>query len=119
MPEPALRLEVQGRTYAQLQELRLELESDIQSIRRQIERAQAEARATGKYASDHWWLKVHQALRIKGHQCQEIQQEMGRITKARKAARSREVELRFVEAARRRLPPEVFRSLMEEALKVA
>jgi len=119
MPEPTPRPETRGRTYEELQALRLELEDDIRSIRKQIQRAQVAVRATGQYASQQWWLKVHEALRIKGHQCQEVQQEMGRLTRARKAAKAQAVEARFVEVARKRLPEELFRALMDEALKVA
>jgi len=62
-----------------------------------------------------WWNKVQNALRFKGVQHQRFQRRWGEVRKLARVARVESFESRFVQAARRRLDPALFRALSEEA----
>lgn len=111
MPSTSVLLNLKGKTRAELLEQKLQLELEISKIRTQLDRARDEARHTGKYADGRWWLKTHQALRIKGKQCQQIQA----VLHALRQDSLRNLESRFVTLAKQELPEEVFRKLLEKA----
>ena len=95
-----------------LLELKLELETDLDSIRAQIDAARSKAAATGVYADADWWRKVNWAKKLKGRMCQKLQLEI-RKRRDPKDALGRA----FLEVARRSLNPEVFEQLQDQALE--
>jgi uncharacterized protein HemX len=87
------------------------LEQEMDQVRDQIERAKVRQIETGKYADPDWWRRANQVLRIKGRQVQAIQNELGGLKKHKASTWERA----FVEAAERRLDPEVYQTLRDEA----
>jgi len=112
MPEPSpISLDLRRKSRDELLDLKLRFETEIVSIRTQISRAKAEARSKKVFTAPEWWYKAHQALRIKGRQCQQVQLELSRA----RARRITSLEKAFLEAARERLDPELFSNLIEAA----
>jgi hypothetical protein len=108
--------EARGKSHAELLQLKLQLEGELATIRRQLDHAKAEARASGKFANPSWWAKAHQALRRKGRQCQQVQMELGRLRKAR----IRSVEGHFLDVCRERMGGDPnFKSFLETAKRRA
>lgn len=114
MSDPVV-LDLRGKNRGELLGTKLSIELEISSIRTQIGRARAEARKSGRFADAAWWSKVHQALRIKGRQCQQLQKELGRL----KTARHRSVESHFFDVARERMDDANFKVYLETAKRRA
>lgn len=92
----------------ELAETKLRFEDEIFKINLQIDAAKERG------SVDRGWLrKAESARRMYGRDCQRIQIEQGR----RKKSHTISFERRFIEAARRRLNEEVYKSLMDEALE--
>jgi hypothetical protein len=91
--------------------MKLRLETEIVSIRNQLNRAMNEARRTGRFADGSWWVKSNHALRVKGRQCQQIQNA---LHDRRQSARQG-LESKFVTIARQELSEEVFQRILEKA----
>jgi len=109
-------LELRGKSQSELLQLKLQLEGELATIRKQLERARVEARASGKYASASWWAKANQALRRKGRQCQLVQMELHRL----RQARIKSVEGHFLDVARERMGMDPnFKSWLETARRRA
>ncbi len=115
MPEPSLALDLRHKSREELLRTKSFLEAELSSIRTQLDRARADARKLGRFADLSWWGKVHQALRIKGRQCQQIQLELRRF----RLAKQQSVESYFLEVARERMDPEVFQTFLETAKRRA
>ncbi len=111
MPETSLALNLRGKSREELLRTKQQLETEITSIRTQLDRARRESREMGRFAKVLWWCKIHQALRIKGRQCQQIQFELGRL----RTARQHSVEGHFLDVARERMDPEKFQTFLETA----
>lgn len=111
MPETSLALNLQGKSREELLRTKQLLETEITSIRTQLARARADSRERGRFANVLWWCKIHQALRIKGRQCQQIQLELGRM----RAAHQHSVERHFLDIARERMDPLNFKVFLETA----
>jgi len=103
--------ELQTKTAEELLQIKLDLETDIDSIKSQIEAAQVKARETGVYADSVWWGKVKWALKSKGRQCQQIQLLLRQKNRAVQTG----LENTFVTTARELLPPEQFQAIMDSA----
>jgi len=99
----------------ELLQIKLTLESDIDSIRAQIDAAQAKARETGEFADSDWWGRAKWALKSKGRQCQQIQLLLRQKNKAAQGS----LENCFMTTARELLPAEQFQAILDTArLKV-
>ena len=88
-----------------------ELEGEMDHIRSQIASAKARVAETGEYSDRGWFIRANDALRHKGREAQRIQWLIG---KAKKKLSST-FEQQFIAAARRRLQPDVFAELINEA----
>lgn len=87
----------------------------LASLKSQIDGAKATAAATGEYGDRDWFNRVNFAYRMLAKEHQAIQREIGeRNRKQRKHGGDRTAQA-FIEAARRRLDSELFRSLLDEA----
>lgn len=111
----SVALEVQGKSQEELLQLKLQLEGELATIRKQLDRARVEARASGKYANPAWWAKANQALRRKGRQCQQVQMELHRL----RIARIKSVEGHFLDVARARADSANFKVWLETAKRRA
>jgi hypothetical protein len=66
-------LDLQGKKRTELLKLKLELGSDMDNIRGQLEKAKHEYRKSGRRADEDWFRRADSVLRIKGRQVQQIQ----------------------------------------------
>lgn len=111
-----IALDLRGKNRGELLGLKLALDREISSIRTQIMRVRLEARKTGHHADAAWWSKVHQALRIKGRQSQQVQKELGRL----RVTRQRSVESHFLDVVRERMEHDPnFKTWLETARRRA
>lgn len=92
-----------------------ELVMDMAQIRTQLEAAKAIAKETGHFANRDWFRRASMALRLKGVRHQAYLRRASHLRGRDKEARGRTFEKSFIDAARRRLNPEVFAGLLQEA----
>jgi hypothetical protein len=62
----------------------------------------------------HWFVNAETALRYKNVERQRLQNELGRLNREIKAANGWAQDRRFADIARRKLPPEIFQSILAE-----
>jgi hypothetical protein len=117
MREDILMLDLEGISLEELQEMQEEVNRDLASIKLQITKAKSLAAVEGKYADRDWWVRVNQALKIKGRQSQQIQKAIGLANKKRKQEHQLRFERRFMEIAKQELEPEVFQRIMSQVTK--
>lgn len=108
-------LDVTGKSRDDLLKLKQLLELELGAMRSKIQQAQVRARQLGDYASPAWWARIHQAKRILGRQCQQVQLELGRI----KLKRVRSVEDHFLDVCRERMDEANFKAYLETAKRRA
>lgn len=84
-------------------------------IKSQLDTARSAVAAGGEYSAAEWYRKAEQALRIAGRTAENMQFRLGELKRRRRLEDASAGGQRFVEAARRKLPPDVFQALMEEA----
>lgn len=100
-----------------LEEARDILETDIAVIRTQIESARQKCAITGIYEDAEWYNSATTALRFKGLAHQKILRRIGELNRKKREARLNRREIFFVDIAKRRLSPEIFESILCEALE--
>ncbi len=98
-----------------MQEERDLLETEIADIKNQLRVARSKAAATGEYADHDWFCRASAALRIKGRQFNYLNREIGQQEKKLRRERNDSWERRFITVAKRRLDPETYESIVEEA----
>lgn len=111
MADVRFYVDLRGLSRKELLEKKLTLEAEITAIREKLERARVKSKTQGVFADTAWWLRTHQALRIKGRQSQQIQ---AALSKLREEDRT-ELQSRFMDVARAKLPADLFHSLLEQA----
>jgi len=104
-----------NRPLDQMKAERDKLEEDIASMRGQIEAAQAEKHRTGQHADPGWWARVNSARRHASARLQKLNRDIAELERARRQGEGSAFAVRFVEAAKRRLRPETFNAIAEEA----
>lgn len=92
-----------------------DLQNDLGRIKAHIELAQAKRRTSGQFADPVWFANAKIALRHKGAIHQKLQKRLGELNRQEKQTRGSDFEKRFIEVARRRLTPEVFSAIFNEA----
>lgn len=92
--------------------LKIELDANIAQVTTQIDEARARAAAEGEYADRDWYHRASYAKKRLGRLSQTLQLKIREL----KGRREHDVTRYFVDAARRRLQPDVFHDLMTEAL---
>jgi hypothetical protein len=112
---PPAALDLTGKSRDDLLKLKQLLELELGVMRSKIQQAQVRARQIGDYASPAWWARIHQARRILGRQCQQVQLELGRL----KQKRARSVEDHFLEVCRERMDEANFKVYLETAKRRA
>lgn len=91
------------------------LAEQMAGIKAQLDEAKGHAAVEGDYSDREWFNSARNALRIKGQLHQQVAQEIGRRNRLEKAQRANAREVHFVRIARRRLDPDLFREIMDEA----
>jgi hypothetical protein len=86
-----------------------DLAEECTDIRAQLEHAEAK----GDY-DRRWFVNATTALRYKTQVKQRLQNELGRVNREIKAAKGRAQDARFADIAKRRLPPDIFQSILAE-----
>jgi len=112
----SIYLSLDGLTETELLDLKEETDLALASIKIQIEDAKARA-AEGSYSNRDWWRRVNNARRIKGLQSQQIQRALGKLRREKKAKNQADLSIRFMDIARRDLPPELFHQILNKALE--
>jgi hypothetical protein len=102
-----------------LEEARSQLEADMGKIRLQLDHARANVHATGEYADPKWFVSAQHALRCKGQAHQNLLREIATLKRQQKQTISLSFEKAFIAAARRRLSPDLWRALCDEAREAA
>ena len=103
--------DITGLSKAELQELKIKIDSEIDAIRDQLKRVEATAASGGEYADPDWYWSAVRARKHKVRQSQMIQSEFTR----RKEMRQGTIEGHFVDIARIRLSSDLFDELLDEA----
>lgn len=93
--------------------LKVELETDLDNIKYQLETAEAETAASGIYADSNWYHAAKLAQRRKGRQVQQIQLELKNRRENRPKVRG--IPDAFMDIAREMLMPELFNEIFDEA----
>jgi|JI10StandDraft_1071094.scaffolds.fasta_scaffold273698_1 hypothetical protein len=115
----------------ELLELRVKLDKENDSIKMQIEAAEAKARQTNEYADNKWYQSAKTAKKIHGRQTQAVALELSKRkaqkrTDARLAAsqdppkitrenKNISIQKAFVDIARTKLDPTLFNQILSEA----
>lgn len=97
-----------------IDELLVSVCRDIAQIKYQLETAKSES-VNGKYADPVWFRSATHALRMKGIQHQQLTVEKSRRNRLEKEERCSRYERVFIDTARLRLSPEMFREISTEA----
>jgi len=84
-------------------------------LKMQLEGAKAHAAATGDFSDRDWYNRANFAYRMLAKEHQQCLREIGERNRARRRATGEEFEQKFLEVARRRLHPDVFRDIFDEA----
>lgn len=105
-------------TLEQMKAERDELEESIASMKGQIAKAKAERHRTGTFADTAWWAKVNSAKTHASQRLQKLNRDIAAAERARRQATGGSFAARFVEAAKRRLKPEVFKAISEDANEI-
>lgn len=85
-------------------------------LKSQIEGAKANAAATGDYSDRDWYNRANLAYRMVAKEHQTCLREIGERNRARRRANGDSVDRRFISIARHRLDPDLFKSIMDEAM---
>ena len=100
-----------------------ELNETSAKIKDQLLAAQAIKIKTGEYADPDWWRRANYALKGHRRQAQGCQVRLGDVNRQLRALRAaesdRKFERRFINAARRMLPPALYSKLCDIALSDA
>lgn len=91
------------------------LAADAGMVRIQLEEARTKAFEDDVCANRDWYRRASIALRLKGARHQMLLRRAAQLRNDTKAANAAAWEKRFVDAARRRLTPEAFAAILEEA----
>jgi hypothetical protein len=78
-----------------------------------IKRQLGNAKTTGNY-DRRWFAAAESALRFKNVERQRLQSELGKINEKIREAHGRAQDRRFADIAKRKLPPELFQSILAE-----
>jgi hypothetical protein len=116
-PSRPIKLDLEGLTEEQLLEKKLDIDTEIGSIKSQIEQARIEAAEDGRYADRDWWQRANAAMKIKGNQSQQVQIRL-RVMK-RERHEKLMWERHFVLIAKRRLSEELFDEIHAKAKEAA
>lgn len=92
-----------------------ELTEAIAHIKGQLDRAAAELAETGVYADRKWYVSAKYALRMKGAKHQRLLRYTADRKRQERKTKSQRFEQCFLASCRRRLNPELFAELMQEA----
>lgn len=92
-----------------------EVEKDLASMRGQMATAKAQRVKTGQYADPTWWAKLNGARAHASQRLQKLNRDIAAAERARRQSEGRSFAARFVEAAKRRLKPDVFTAIADEA----
>jgi hypothetical protein len=106
-------LDLQGKKRTELLKLKLELGSDMDNIRGQLEKAKHEYRKSGRRADEDWFRRADSVLRIKGRQVQQIQVRLAEMKEDKK----RQVPMLFMKKAEELLDKETFQRVLDETMK--
>jgi hypothetical protein len=106
-------LDLSGKKRSDLLRLKLELGSDMDHIRGQLDKAKHEYRKTGRRTDEDWFRRAKSVLRIKGRQIQQIQIRLVEL----KAAKKEQLPTVFMKLAKEKLPDDKFQKLLDAALE--
>jgi hypothetical protein len=93
-------------------DLKLQIDSELADIKRQIQAAKTRLATTGEYSNPEWFARISAARQIKGYQSQLLQSKIAKKSKVRSVG----VGQIFMEIAQRELPQDLFAKLLEAAL---
>jgi len=88
--------------------------SEMARMKAQIFEAKSRA-VDGDYSDPDWFRRVNTALRYKGIRHQQLLRRAAELRDSANASNANSWERRFIEAARRRLKPETYQALVDEA----
>lgn len=92
-----------------------EVLGELADIKAQIEHAKAQAVTRGIYADADWFVRARQALRHRGAEHQRINTELAKRKKQLRANNAGDYGQRFIDAARKILPPELLQQIFHAA----
>jgi hypothetical protein len=102
---------------AELLDLKMKLDTELDDIKDQIKRAEAHTAQTGEYAEPAWYWSAVRARKHKGRQSQAVQMELSKRRKERKKVDP--LANYFMNAARHTLDPNTFNEILSLARNAA
>lgn len=95
--------------------LMFELDEDISSMKVQVDTAKGAASQHGEFSDYEWFSALNNAMRSAKRMRQAVQERRGYLARIRKKDNQSKLEVKFIEVARKRLAPDVFYAVMNEA----
>jgi hypothetical protein len=119
-----LDAELRAMSDDELQQLKLDLQEEISSIKGQLIEARARVHVTGQYSDSDWYRRANGAQRVKGNQYNAACAEQGRrrrelADKRRASLGENPFERAFVKAARELLSEDRFAYISRRAWEIA
>lgn len=117
-PDNKIRLNLEGESEQELLDLKSDIDLDITTIRIQLSDAKAKVVTDGSYSDPEWWRKANAALKIKGRQSQQIQNELSLMRRKKQEIKAQQFERRFIDIAKKELSEEVFQKILNQAREI-
>jgi hypothetical protein len=107
--------DLSGLTDDELMAVKLSVETDMASVKQQLDEAKGNARAYGEYSDPDWYSRANGAKRFLGITHQKILGEISQRRRSRGSENTLSFERAFVQAAKLRLTEALFYDLVDEA----
>ncbi|HEY1035576.1 MAG TPA: hypothetical protein VGE09_11405 [Pseudoxanthomonas sp.] len=104
---------------AEMEARRDVIEGSIAVLRAKLENARAKRITTGEWADPDWYRRAVARLRFTGLEHQRLCRRIAEVKREARRAHNANVERAFVAAAKRRLDPAHFDSIMAQAVEAA
>jgi hypothetical protein len=92
-----------------------ELSQECLSIETQLDHAEVKRPTTGEWADGAWFVRARTALRYRKQLRAQLQERLSVLKRQERLHYARAWEHRFINAARRMLPHDMFNAIMAEA----
>lgn len=96
-----------------------DLTYNVGQIKNQIEQAKLDAKLNGNYSDPDWFQRANHAARMLGREHQMLLLELAKRKKSTRRQFNTRLERAFMDTARLRLDPDLFRSILDEAYEIA
>jgi len=101
-------MNVQEMSTEQIREQIIKVTDDMARIKGRLQESRTQVYRTGEYSDPDWYHRANEALRFRGIDIRQLQNELGKRNRQEKQARSTVSKSNFEKAARQILSLELF-----------